>query len=279
MVRLLTSGLYTSIQDGGRFGYRSLGVPISGAMDHRAMMLSNVLVGNPVNTAVMECTLQGPSLVFNVDATIAITGAHFAPKVNRKNVDLNTILIVKKGDMLTLGTSEVGVYGYVAVQGGWNMDQVLGSVSQFKGISSMPRLVKGAVLKVGRHSHLNKHDHIEAFAISSKTHIDAYAGPEFGVLTKREQMALEQTEFYVGRESNRMAYRLTHDIIINAPEIITAPVQPGTVQLTPSGDLMVLMRDAQTTGGYARVLQLTNHAVDVLSQKRSEETIRFNILT
>ena len=75
-----------------------------------------------------------------------------------------------------------------------------------------------------------------------------------------------------------MAYWLEHSEDVSAKDIITAPVQPGTVQMTPVGKVIVLMRDAQTTGGYARIFQLTNNSIDLLAQKRAGETVSFKIM-
>lgn len=281
MVRLLTSGWYTSIQDAGRYGYRSLGVPLSGAMDQGAMRLANSLVGNTDNTAVVECTLQGPTLEFDCDAAIVITGALSNPTLNGDHIGINKVWYIKKGDIVSLGMAKNGVFGYVAVEGGWDSNEVLGSASQYVGISPKAHLKKKDVLCIAD-STTKKHHRLDTPThtfLSSNASLEVYPGPEFQRLTESQQKKLIETNFSIGKGSNRMAYYLKHKASYSAPEIITSPVQPGTVQLTPSGDIMVLMRDAQTTGGYSRILQLTDESIDVLSQKRVGDHIPLKLLT
>ena len=109
--------------------------------------------------------------------------------------------------------------------------------------------------------------------------IIVFKGPEFGSLSKRMQEALFKGEITVSSISNRMAYVLDHSYSFKAKEILTAAVQPGTVQLTPSGKLIVLMRDAQTTGGYARILQLTENSMNTLAQRRPGESVCFQLMS
>jgi len=107
--------------------------------------------------------------------------------------------------------------------------------------------------------------------------IEVYPGPEFSLLSDKQKKQLTNTILYVTPQSNRMGILLDGLVVSNVKEIITAPVQPGTVQLTPSGKCIVLMRDAQTTGGYARVLQLSNEGINRIAQKRPGETLNFKL--
>jgi allophanate hydrolase subunit 2 len=106
--------------------------------------------------------------------------------------------------------------------------------------------------------------------------IDVLKGPEFEMLSKTQKDALFSKPFIVSKNNNRMAYQLTETLSNNLDSIITSSVLPGTVQLTPSGKLIVLMRDCQTTGGYPRILQLKESSINVLAQKFADSEISFN---
>ncbi|GEQ86181.1 KipI antagonist [Patiriisocius marinistellae] len=277
MIKLLTSGLFTTIQDRGRFGYRNQGIPVSGAMDMASATLANTVLNNVENEAVMEITMLGPTLFFEVDTFICITGAIFNPILNGVEVPMFKRVHVKNNSTLKIGAAQQGMRGYIAVKGGFDVEKILGSYSQYKGVTNLYQLKKGDELSL-------KQPKVEGFQISedniikklsSEIYLEVTKGPEFDMLTTQEQEILLNFKGVINPQSNRMAYLLGNILNINPPDIITSAVQPGTVQVTPSGTCIVLMRDAQTTGGYARVLQLTSKAIDVLSQKQPMERITF----
>ena len=107
--------------------------------------------------------------------------------------------------------------------------------------------------------------------------IECYKGPEFHKLSKENKENLLKKQFSISNNHNRMGYILNEKIKNNIKPIITSHVMPGTVQLTPGGKIIILMRDCQTTGGYPRILQLTNNAINILSQKMTNSEIKFNI--
>ena len=281
MINVISSGLYTSFQDLGRFGYRKFGVPVSGAMDRYSAKLANQLVGNNEGETVMEITLTGPVLRFDIDIEIAITGAGFSPTLNNIEIPLNTRIFVPANGILKFGLASYGLRAYLAIAGGYILPEYLGSKSFYQGITPARIVRKGESFVAnkpntkGRRASASVKEDI-SFFVSSR--IQVSKGPEFQKLNLLQKEILFETAFQIGSESNRMAYILGHSETISLPEIITASVQPGTVQLTPSGKLIVLMRDAQTTGGYSRVLQLSERAIDRLSQKRTGEMIRFEII-
>lgn len=278
MIILKSSGLYTSIQDLGRFGHRASGVPVSGAMDLISARTANILVDNKPGAAVLEITLQGPVLFFEMDTLFAITGAGFSPSVDTVPIPMNKVVMIKSGSMLRFGNAKYGVRAYLAVSGGFVASNKLGSVSMCKHITPKERLLKGAVLRCTSTTEMSKIKTIENdVTLFTETQLDVYPGPEFETLSIAEKEKLLSTTFIVSRDSNRMAYKLNGLEGIQVSEIITAPVQPGTVQLMPSGLCAVLMRDGQTTGGYARVLQLSDRAICVLSQKRAGSVVSFRI--
>ena len=108
--------------------------------------------------------------------------------------------------------------------------------------------------------------------------IEVYRGPEFDKLSKIQKENLFNTLFTISNFNNRMAVRLKEKFKNELSQIWTAPVIPGIVQCTPDGSLIILMRDAQVTGGYPRILQLNNNSLNLLSQKNTEDKIRFKLL-
>lgn len=112
----------------------------------------------------------------------------------------------------------------------------------------------------------------------TKNELQTYPGPEFENLSSHQKKLLEATKFTISNLNNRMGYQLNELIENNVNPIITSAVLPGTVQLTPGGKLIVLMRDAQTTGGYPRVLQLSDDAINLLAQKKTSDLVSFSII-
>jgi len=280
MIKVKAAGILTSIQDLGRFGYRRLGVPLSGAMDVYMSRLANELVGNSTEKAVLEMTMVGPVLEFKKATQIAITGAGFTPTVNNIEVPMNTKIAVQQGDIIKFGLAAYGLRGYLSVAGGFSSEFILGSQSKYNGLTKQPILKKGDVLEINATEILNSRTTTSVkvdMAHFTTKEIQVYKGPEFDFLPKEVQQNIESMSLTVSVKSSRMAYLLTGMEQIAASEIISAPVQPGTVQLTPSGQCVVLMRDAQTTGGYARILQLSTSGINKLAQKRAGDSFNFRI--
>lgn len=281
MIEVLNSGLFTSIQDLGRYGFRKYGVPVSGAMDQYATIFANQSVGNHPRAAVLEFAFSGPILRFTHSAKICLSGAVFNAQINGQATESNQLITVKAGDLLKIGSAKKGVYGYLAISGGFKADFVLESYSYYAGICDKNRIKRGDIL------HANptlfspdknlKFAKIHARGLLESEYLNVSLGPEFDSLSTATRESLFSTAIRVSSDINRMGYRLDSAVSMSAQEIITAPVQPGTVQLTPSGKLIALMRDGQTTGGYARILQLSNKAMAILAHKRTGDTFHFRL--
>ncbi|OMP29716.1 biotin-dependent carboxyltransferase family protein [Mangrovimonas sp. DI 80] len=278
MIKVLKAGLYTSVQDLGRFGQASFGVPFSGVMDMQSAKFANVLLGNPEHAAVLEITMVGPELEFTVATSICIVGAEMSPRVNGKPIKNNMAIDVFQGDRLTFGRLQKGMRCYLSVLGGVQTESVLGSRSMYWPVTSQSRVLKGDELKLmemKKHS-LERHAVVrfdDSYFVSET--LEVFEGPEFNELTKEQQTILFSKTFTISNDNSRMAYQMSQTLPNNLNAIITAPVLPGTVQLTPSGQLIVLMRDCQTTGGYPRALQLTEAAINILAQKGVGQKLRF----
>ncbi len=281
MIKVLKSGLFSTIQDKGRFGYGAFGVPKSGAMDFYSAELANTLLGNTINDAVLEITMIGPQLKFDVECLLVITGADMSPSINRKTIQNNKVYRIKKFDTLGFDKLKSGLRAYVAVKGGFKSDMVLGSQSYYQPLTLANKLNNGDTLYLNQSE--NTFDTYETFSKLkvvdySSPNIHVFKGPEFERLSCNQKSELTSLESQVTNLYNRMAYQLSPLFDNDLESILTGPVLPGTVQLTPSGKLIVLMRDCQTTGGYPRVLQLTESAINLLSQKKEKDKIVFKLV-
>ena len=278
MIKVVVSGIYSSVQDLGRKGYRKIGVPVSGAMDLFSMKLANQLLNNNESAAVIEVTFGGSKLEFLTDTFICITGADFSPKLNDTFINLNSAQWVAKGSVLSFGKRNYGVRTYIGVSGGIQSEQILNSQSFYKGITPNFILKKGSVLSINK----IKNNIERSFATVkinqqhfTSENITCFKGPEFDLLSSEQVTLLEEMVFTISSDNSRMGYRLNEAIPNNFTSMLTSGVLPGTVQLTPSGKLIVLMRDCQVTGGYPRVLQLSENAINILAQKTTGDQLRF----
>lgn len=280
MIEVVNPGIYTTIQDRGRFGYRDQGVPLSGAMDFYTARLANQLVGNREESAVMEFTFKGPTLKITKAMNIAITGRLWELELNNEPIEMNKAIHLPAGSILKIKGAQNGMYAYLAVQGGFDVPKVLDSYSYYPHISKKSKLQRGDILylmEVPESRIVQTASVAPQNAIFATNELEVEVGPEFEKLSNEMQKMIFQTDFSPDKDSNRMAFPLTYQGHFTADEITTASVQPGTIQLTPSGKLLVLMRDAQTTGGYARVLQLCPMAINQLAQKKPGDQFRLRL--
>lgn len=271
MIRVLKPGLHTSVQDLGRFGYRKYGVPMSGTMDSVSSGLANGLLNNNLDDAVLEITLSGPKLEFTASTNLVITGAEMSPTLNTIDISNYKVYKVQAGDILSFGKLVKGTRCYLAVQGGFQTSKVLKSRSFYRGITDQELLLKNdeipfktykseTLFKKGILNNKKKFYETELIQVTK--------GPEFELFSSKEQEDILRQTHTVSNRINRMGYRLKEQIVPHNIAIITSPVLPGTVQIVPSGQLIVLMKDAQTTGGYPRIFQLTDKSIAILAQKK-----------
>ena len=280
MIKVLASSFGLSLQDSGRYGYASYGVPSSGAMDQYSSKLANKLLNNAEDDAVLEITNGGCKLLFESTTCICLTGADYSAKLDGKPAELNRIIKVDKGSVLSFGARKFGFRTYLAVKNGFQTESSLGSKSMYPNITSPHVLKKGDILRLVPFTNDKKNaaakvkielEHFKAKAL------DCYQGPEFESLNSFQHKQLFDNEFQISPNNNRMGYQLENGIENSIPQMLTSSVLPGTVQLTPSGKLIILMRDCQVTGGYPRVLQLSEHSINRLAQKTTRDVINFNL--
>lgn len=279
-IKVIRSGMLTTVQDLGRPGHRAAGVPLGGAMDVFALRVANQLVGNAEDAAVLECTLLGPELGFGADTVIAVGGADF------EGLAAWQPRLVRAGERVKLGAVRSGCRGYLAVAGGIDVSVVLGSRSTylragFGGFEGRA-LRDGDRLKVPDVTrHLTNHWRIDARILpgySAAPTVRVVRGAqldEFGG-------ALFAAEFRILPQSDRMGIRLGGDKLTRiggAAELVSSAVAPGTVQVPPDGQPIVLMADAQTLGGYPQAAQVISVDLPLMAQLRPGDRVKFAEVT
>lgn len=278
MLRVIEEGFFSTVQDKGRFGYRHIGVPVSGTMDAYAAHLANSLLENDKGDALLEFTMIGPKLKFEEPTSIALTGASMTPYINGEANEINTVITVKAGDVLTLDKPKDGLRTYLAVKGGLESEKVMGSRSYYVPITEERKLRPGMEIPYKPvEAYKPKISEIQPSMKFSDFLFEVLPGPEFDLLDDVQKEQLLEGDFHIAKENNRMAYQLEESIASHQISMLTSATLPGTVQLTPAGKPIILMRDAQTTGGYPRVLQLNESAISRLAQKKQGDLIRFRL--
>lgn len=279
-VHFIQPGFLTTVQDWARYSMVPWGVPYSGVMDRISMTLVNFLLGNHENAAVLEMTHTGPEMVFDMPTRIAFAGADADIYLNGKPIKKGEVIQIEEEDRILVKRFRKHQWLYMGIQGGFESEMVGKSRSWYPGITPRHRMEKGESL-----CYFYEERYFPPVKPSSKikanwykkSEILAFPGPEWNQLPKLLQNRILKKSFTVSDLVNRMAYQLEELIDNNIAPILTSPVYPGTVQLTPSGQLIILMRDAQVTGGYPRILMLENNSLSILSQKTPGSKINFKL--
>lgn len=300
-LKIEKAGLFSTIQDTGRYGYQKYGIIVSGAMDAAALRIANLLVGNPENAAAIEATLLGPQIRFEADHLIAITGADLSPTIDGTPVKLWRPVFVPKGSLLAFGQPVGGCRTYISVAGSFNLPQVMGSASTYlrAAIGGLHgrQLQNGDLLRCKEASHdakaltrtLSTKDR-PSFAMAKWTVDPALLpgyeqnptlrivkGPEYELFSESSKAYLKDERFKISAQSGRMGYCLQGMplALAESEELISSAVTFGTVQVPPEGNPIILMADHQTTGGYPRIAQVITADLPKLAQVAPGQTVRF----
>jgi len=291
-VTVLKPGLLSTVQDGGRPGHAAVGVGRAGAMDVPAWRLANALAGNRGDEAALECTLLGPTLRFERAAWIALTGAPIQAHVGEVTLPPWTACHLPAGSVLQLGGMAVGCRSYLAVRGGFDVPPVLGSRSSDLharlGHEAGRALQAGDMLPIGpgapRGPDTTQSVHAACWGLDPQPWFDfalepitLLRGSHWSQLDEASQQRLHGARFGIGKDSNRTASRLDGQTLqLRAPlELISEAALPGTVQLPPSGQPIVLMAEAPVTGGYPRIGQVAAVDLPRFAQRRPGDAVCF----
>ncbi len=281
---VLTPGGYTTIQDEGRFGYQQMGIPVSGALDAFAFHCANLLVSNTKNTAVMEITVMGPRLEIMAAADLAVAGAGIGMTLNAQPVETWTSFSVKPGDILDIQQVQSGCRAYLAVNGGIDVPEVMGSRSTYVGGNIggyHGRLLKaGDVINCGRGKRLSGRRKMPSDMIPAyppELLIRAIPGPQDDFFQEGLEVIF-QSDFMVSTKADRMGYRLQGPEVRlhkGMPKsIISEPTMPGGVQI-PADEQPIILFVEQTVGGYTKIVTVISVDLSKVAQATPGDTIRF----
>jgi biotin-dependent carboxylase-like uncharacterized protein len=287
-------GLSTTIQDRGREGYYHVGVPPSGALDQFSLVAANRLVGNDDSAAVLECAYMGPELVFGEAAVVATTGAELEPRVDGEPQPRWTAFEVPAGATLTFGHLKGGARLYLAVAGGIDVPETLGSRSTYAlgamgGLEGRP-LVEGDTLAVGRANGARPGGSVPerlwpTFAMELE--IRVVMGLYDHLLTADGRRTFEEATWTLTPVADRVGFRykgpklemLEREQPFGAgsdpSNIVDAPYPIGSIQVPGGVEPIVLHRDAVSGGGYAMIATVISADLDAVAQSAPGASTRF----
>ena len=249
-VKFIKKGILTTFQDLGKNGLRHLGVNPSGAMDKLSARLLNILLQNDENEPVLEMHFPAAEILFEEDCTIVIGGADFMPIIDNQTITNWKVSKVKTGSILKFKKRVSGNRTYLATKKSKNQD-------------FLPYLGNSFVRQVSN--------------LSNGIEIRFIKGNEHQLLIEKSKQNLENQVFTISQNSNRMGFRLKSEPleIENKIELVSSAVDFGTIQLLPDGQIIVLMADHQTSGGYPRLGNVISIDLPILAQCGVNDVITF----
>jgi antagonist of KipI len=289
VVCVIKPGMLTTVQDTGRWGFQSRGVPVAGPMDPVSHRLANALVGNHVDAATLEVTLLGPELEFEDERLVAVCGAEFALTLDGRATPSNAPFIVAAGSHLRFGARGRGARAYVAVSGGIAVPPTLGSrathlVSSMGGVGGRP-LIAGDRLPLGdpaRTPGMVLAPQTATVALPERhARIRILAGPQADYFSADALEVLQSAPYTIAQNSDRMGFRLEGPRLVHArgADIISDATPLGVLQVPASGQPILLMADRQTTGGYPKIATVIAADIAVAGQLGPSDTITFAVCT
>jgi antagonist of KipI len=278
------AGLQTTVQDFGREGFGVLGVSASGAADAVALRLGNLLLENPADTPALEMTLTGGTFLFPDGAVICLAGANFGAQIDEKALELWRPHAILPGKRVALEATRDYARCYLCVAGGIRVADFLGSASThlLSGLGGWEgrALRKGDALQIGKLEKKIRQRKLRAGvleALKPGKKLRVTQGPQFDWFSEEARRAFLGGEFVVSEESNRIGLRLDGPRLAaraNA-EMISEGTPVGAIQVTPSGQPILLFVEQQTTGGYPKIANVIAADLHSVGQLRPRDTIRF----
>lgn len=290
-IHVLRPGLFTTIQDLGRYGYQRFGVSVSGAMDPWALTVGNRLLGNPDQAAGLEITLQGPELLFEQALSIAITGADLSPTSNGLAVPMWTVVTMLAGSRLQFGMRRQGARAYLTVAGGINAPLMLGSRSTHvlsglggpagRALKKWDRLDAGTASRAAAHDVGHTLPEPNRPRYSTSPTVRVMSGPQSDCFTDEALHLLAGRPYRVTSESDRMGYRLDGAELPHraSADIISEAVGIGSIQVPSNRQPILLMADCQPTGGYAKLATMISADRSLAAQLSPGDSLSFQIIS
>ena len=298
-IEVIRPGMLSTLQDLGRLGQQHLGIVPGGVMDPVAHRLANALVGNALNEATLEVTMLGPELVFQQEILIALSGARFDALLDGNPCPLDRPVLVPAGGRLKMRQAKSGSRGYLAVAGGFPVPEVLASRSTylpagFGGWQGRALVAGDVVSLVPEASELSRArfeclanptpDRSVRWSAPSMTlpdrqpiQVHAMPGMHFSWFDDQAHHDIFDATWKVLPDSNRIGFRFTGPELkrLKTGDIISGPTCLGTVQVPAGGLPIVLTADHQTTGGYAKILEVASADCAALAQLSPGGSMRF----
>ncbi|MDQ5851762.1 MAG: biotin-dependent carboxyltransferase family protein [Chloroflexota bacterium] len=289
-IEILAGGIQTTVQDLGRTGYRAAGVPLSGAMDRLALAAANLLVGNDRGAACLETLLGGLALRFLRPCVISVTGGDLQPEVDGAPLGAWAAARVEQGAVLAFAGRRGGARAYLAVAGGLLVPRVLHSASTYLpggwGGYHGRALHAGDLLETGANGRGKSNvdrwlppEHRPGY--SSFPTLQCVAGPHQALFPPETLATFFGRSYTLSPASDRMGYRLAGPTLHAAASanLASAGVLPGTVQVPPHGQPILLMADAQSTGGYPIIATVIGADLPLAAQLLPGDRVRFRAVS
>jgi len=291
-LRITRQGVLDTVQDLGRYGYQYLGINCNGAMDKFSMQLANSLLGKDLNSPVFEIHFPASQILFEKETIICITGADFLPTINAQPIPLDHPVAVSKKSTLKFEKLQTGSRCYLSIFNELKLEKWMSSYSTnlksgtggFKGRSLLKNDVIAFQNGLNISRVLNERDFVvfpwkAIDVVDPRNEIEFLIGSEWQWLTKEAQETFQEHWFQITNEADRMGYHLAGQTLEakNNEQLISSAVSFGTVQLLPNGQLIILMADHQTAGGYPRVAQVISAHLSILGQKKPNDVVRFKM--
>lgn len=283
-------GVLTTIQDLGRTGFRRFGINPNGAMDAAACRLINILLGNLESEAVLEMHFPAPKIKFEAAALIAVGGADFGAKLDDEFIENWRPVFAEKDRTLSFTKKISGNRAYLSIRGGLQIENWLGSAST--NLAARVGGFQGRSLRAGDRLFFKSKSEIRAakfaYRISSSLSarraspvVRVVAGADYERLNALGEQDFARGKFTISPDSDRMGFRLQGAPLhlIDEKELVSSAAAAGTVQLLPDGQLIILMADAQTSGGYPRLAHVVSADLPVLAQMGASDTLSFQTVS
>ena len=282
MIRVRAPGPLTTVQDLGRPGLAHLGVPTAGAADRRAFGLANRLVGNPAGAAALEVTLAGPELEWERGGWVALTGGRVEASLDGRPVPMDVAVRVEAGQVLAVGTVTSGLRAYLAVRGGIDVPEVLGSRSTdtLAGIGPPP-LEEGASLPLGDLAQGDPFLQVAPTpALDPEPVLAAVPGPRDDLFTAGALRTLVGAAWTVSSDSDRTGIRLDGPELERRRkvELASEGMAEGSLQVPPDGHPILFLANHPTTGGYPVIAVVAGRDLPLAAQARPGTRLRFRLV-
>jgi antagonist of KipI len=295
-IDILRSSFLTTVQDLGRMGFREFGVSPGGALDSHALRVANLLVGNKESAAGIEITFGGVQLRFADERVVAWCGGEFDVRIGSTSLPAGHAGFVRAGDVLIFNQPKTGCRSWLGISGGIDVPLVLGSRStdlranfggfdgralrdgdevSLGGNSERPKIL---IEKLREQKVANwKPPHDWSSPAKHEPVLRVICGSDSDRFNDVTIQRFTNDVFVVSADSNRMGARLKgphlqrdHDV-----DLVSEGVAPGTIQVPPSGQPILLLGDCQTIGGYPKIAHVITVDLSVAAQLRAGDSVRF----